>query len=66
MLLKEEVFFEDENLQDYQRRRKEKKVRNCKEKALHAEVFRQTSDVAGEESWRWLSNVFFLRRKQKA
>ena len=42
MVLKEKVLFEEENLQDYQRRRKEEKVRNWKEKALHGEFVRQT------------------------
>ena len=61
MVLKEKVLFEEENLQDYQRRRKEEKVRNWKEKALHGEFVRQTWDVAGEESWRWFRNGFFKK-----
>ena len=56
MVLKEKVLVEEENLQDYQRRRKEEKVRNWKEEALHAEFVLQTSDEAGEESWRSLRN----------
>ena len=32
MVLKEKVLVEEENLQDYQRRRKDEKVRNWKEK----------------------------------
>ena len=43
IVLKEKVLFEeDQNLQDYQRRRKEEKVRNWKEKALHGEFVQQT------------------------
>ena len=49
MVLKEKVLVEEENLQNYQRRRKEEEVRNWKEKALHGEFVWQTSDVAGEE-----------------
>ena len=43
------LLVEEENLQDYQRRRKEEKVRNWKEKALHGEFARNTSDVVGAE-----------------
>ena len=62
MVLKEKVLaiVEEENLQGYQRRRKEEKVRYWKEKALHGEFVRQTADVAGEESWRWL-RMFLLK-----
>ena len=41
MALKEKVLFEERNPQDYQK--KEEKVRNRKEKALHGEFARQTS-----------------------
>ena len=41
MALKEKVLFGEKNTQDYQK--KEKKVRNRKEKALHGEFARQTS-----------------------
>ncbi|XP_037776983.1 uncharacterized protein LOC119573955 [Penaeus monodon] len=54
-----EVLDEEENLQDYQKRRQEEKIRNWKEKDLHGEFVRQTADVAGEDSWIWLRNVFF-------
>ena len=42
MVLKEKVLVEEENLQDYQRRRKEEKVSNCKEKVLHGWFVWQT------------------------
>ena len=45
-------------MQDYERRRKEEKVKNWKEKTLHGEFIQQISNVAGEESWRWLRNGF--------
>ena len=48
--LKEKVVVEEENLQDYERRIKEEKVKSWKEKALHSEFVQQTSAVAGEES----------------
>ena len=52
MVFKDEVLVEEKYLQDYERRRKEKKVRNWKEKALHGEFVRQTSAVAAEGPWR--------------
>ena len=48
---KDKVLVEEEYLQDYQRRRKEKKVTNWKEKPLHGEFVEQTSAVTGEEPW---------------
>ena len=54
--LKEKVIVEEENLKDYQKRTKEKNVRNWKEKALHGEFVQQTSDIDGEDSWRRLRN----------
>ena len=56
--LKEKVIVEEKTLQDYERRRKEEKVKNWKEKALHGEFIQQISNVAGKESWRWLRNGF--------
>ena len=41
MALKEKVFVEEKNAQDYQK--KEEKVKNRKKKALHGEFARQTS-----------------------
>ena len=38
---------EEENLQDYERRIKEEKVKCWKEKALHGEFIQQTTDVTG-------------------
>ena len=52
MVFKDKVLVEEEYLQDYLRRRKEKKVRNWKEKALLGEFVQQTSSVAGQEPWR--------------
>ena len=52
--LKQKLIVEE----DYERRIKEEKVKSWKEKALHGEFVQQTSDVAGEESWRWLRNGF--------
>lgn len=45
MVLKEKVFVEEKNFQDYNRRRKEEKLSNWREKALHGEFAQQTSDV---------------------
>ena len=36
--------------------KKEENVRNWKEKALYGEFVQQTSDIDGEDSWRWLRN----------
>ena len=55
------MIVEEESLQDYERRRKDKKVKNCKEKALPGAFVQQISDEAGEESWRWLRNGFFKK-----
>ena len=52
------MIVEDESLQDYKKRRKEEKVKNWKEKALHREFVQQVSGVAGEESCRWLRNGY--------
>ena len=57
--LKEKVIVEEENLKDYQKRTKEENIRNWKEKALHGEFVQQTSDIDGEDSWRWLRDGFF-------
>ena len=50
--------------QDYERRIKEEKVKSWKKKALHGEFVQQTSDVAGEESWRWLRNGFLKKETE--
>ena len=49
--LKEKVIVDEESLQDYERRMKDKKDKNLKEKALHGAFVQQISDEAGEESW---------------
>ena len=48
--LKEKVLDEEENLQEYQKRRQEEKIRNWRGKSLLGEFVRQTADVAGEDS----------------
>ena len=45
--LKEKVIVEEESLQGYERRRKDEKVINWKEKALHGALVQQISDEAG-------------------
>ena len=55
---------EEESLQDYERRRKDEKVKNCKEKALYGAFVQQISDEAGEESWRWLRNGFLKKETE--
>ena len=42
--LKEKVIVEEESLQDYERRRKDEKVKNWKEKALQGAFVQQISD----------------------
>ena len=51
MALKEKVLVEEKNPQDYQK--KEEKVKNWKEKALHGEFARQTSG-----GWRGVLETF--------
>ena len=59
--LKEKVIVEEKSLQDYERRRKDEKVKNWKEKALGGAFVQQISDDAEEESWRWLRNGFLKK-----
>ena len=59
-----EVLDEEENLQDYKKRKQEEKIRDWKEKALHGEFVQQTADVAGEDSWRWLRNGFLKKETE--
>ena len=47
-----EVLDEEENLQE------QEKTRNWKEKSPAWRFLRQTADVAGEDSCRWLRNGF--------
>ena len=54
--LKEKLMVEEESLQDYERRKRDEKVKNWMEKALQGVFAQQISDEAGEESWRWLRN----------
>ena len=62
--LKEKVVVEEESLDDYERQRKEEKVKNWKEKALHSAFVQEISDEAGNESWRWLRNVFLKKETE--
>ena len=62
--LKKKVIVEEESLQDYERRRKDEKVKKWKEKALHGAFVQQISDEAGEESWRWLRNGFLKKETE--
>ena len=57
-----EVLDEEENLQEYRKRKQEEKIRNWKEKALHGE--RQIAAVAGEDSWRWLRSGFLKKETE--
>ena len=59
-----EVLDEEKNLQKYQKRRQEEKIRNWKEKALHGEFVRQTVDVFEEDTWRWLRNGFVKKETE--
>ena len=62
--MKEKVVVEEKNLQDYERRIKEEKAKSWKEKALHGEFLQQTTDVVGEESWRWLRNGYLKKETE--
>ena len=62
--LKEKVIVEEESLQDYEKRRKDEKVKKWKEKTLHGAFVQQISDEAGEESWRWLRNGFLKKETE--
>lgn len=61
---KEKIIVEEESLQDYERRKKEEKVKNWKEKALLGEFIQQISDEAAEESWRWLRKEFLKKETE--
>ena len=58
------VLDEEENFQEYQKRRQEGEISNWMEKALHGTFVRQTADVAGEDSWRWLRNSFLKKETE--
>ena len=62
--LKEKVIVEEESVQDHERRRKDEKVKNWKEKALHGAFVQQISDEAGgvlEMTQEWI----LKKRRQK-
>ena len=63
--LKEKVIVEGDSLQDYERRRKDEKIKNWKEKALHGAFVKKISNKAGEESWRWLRNGFLKKGNRR-
>ena len=48
--LKEKVIVKEESLHDYERKRKDEKVKNWKGEHLHGAFVQQISDEAGEES----------------
>ena len=56
--IKEKVFVEEENLQDYQKRRKKGKGESQEREAPQGEFATKTSDVAGEE-FLWMSQEWF-------
>ena len=58
------MIVEEESMHDYERRRKDKKIKSWKEKALHGAFVQQISDEAGEESWRWLRNGFLKKETE--
>ena len=58
------MIVEEENLQDYKMRKKEEKVREWKEKALHGQFVQQILDLAGEESLRCLGNGFLKKETE--
>ena len=58
------MIVEEESLHDYERRRKDKKVKNWKEKALNGAFVQQISTEAGEESWRSLRNGFLKKEME--
>ena len=62
--LREKVIVEMESLEDYKKKIYEEKVKNWKEKPVHGEFVRQTSEVAGDESWRWLRNGFLKKETE--
>ena len=62
--LKEKVIVKEESLQDYERRKKDEKVKIWKEKALHGAFVQQISHEPGEEAWRWLRNGFLIKETE--
>ena len=58
--LKEKVLLEEENAKDYHKRKQEEKNQGV-HKPLHGEFVRRTSEVVGEDTWRWLKNGFLKK-----
>ena len=56
--LREKVVVEMESLEDHKKKTYEEKVKNWKEKPLHGEFVGQISEIAGDESWRWMRSGF--------
>ena len=52
--LKEKVIVEEESLQDYERRRKDEKVKNWKEKAIHGAFVQQIWRGVLEMAQEWI------------
>ena len=44
--------------------KKEKRLQNCEEKALHGQYLRQTKEVRSEQSWVWLQNEDLKRETE--
>ena len=59
-----EVLLEEENAKDYQKRKQEEKIRKWKDKPLHGEFVRQTAEVMGKDTWRWLMNGFLKKETE--
>ena len=47
-----------ESVEEFKRRRREDRLREFREKALHGQYLRQTDAVASKESWTWLQKGF--------
>ena len=46
------------------RRGNKRKIRKWKDKPLHGEFVRQTAEVMGEDTWRWLRNGFLKKETE--
>ena len=44
--------------------KKEKRLQDWEEKALHGQYFRQTKEVRSEQSWVWFQNVDLKRETE--
>ena len=65
-------YVKDENLlripeftaEDTKKRRKEERMSNWNEKALHGKLVRDTEDVRSEESWSWIRKGFLKKETE--